>query len=192
MLTGSANDGVYRLPDGSRVWFGEGPGTRTHQDEWCVYFASPDGTVRIPKDEDYFADLKDIANKYGAWEVYKAFLSIYDLTTPIVESTVLSHIETLSGRFPGDELALHRTLAILYFTMIAEENKLPARRWPLKKRVKKLGVYELVLCDYSPRRSANASRWPETAASNLARLARYESEEKARLAREASQPSSSF
>lgn len=188
-MTGSANDGVYRLPDGSRVWFGEGPGTKTHQDEWCVYFASPNGTARLPKDEDYFTDLKDIANRHGAWGVYKAFLSVYHLTTLIVESTVLSHMETLSGHFPGDELTLHGTL---YFTMIAEENKLPARRWPLKKRVKKLGVYELLLCDYSPRRAANASRWPETAASNLARLARYESEEKARLAREASQPSSSF
>lgn len=188
-MTGSANDGVYRLPDGSRVWFGEGPGTKTHQDEWCVYFASPDGTVRIPKDEDYFADPKDIANKYGAWEVYKAFLSIYDLTTPIVESTVLSHMETLSGHFPGDELTLHGTL---YFTTIAEENKLPAWRWPRKKRVKKLGVYELVLCDYSPRNAANASKWPETATSNLSRLARYESEEKARLAPEAAQLSSSF
>src|SRR5690606_39850931 len=69
---------------------------------------------------------------------------------------------------------------------------IPARRWPRKKRVKKLGVYELVLCDYSPRNAANASKWPETATSNLSRLARYESEEKARLAPEAAQLSSSF
>lgn len=49
-----------------------------------------------PKDWAYFTVLRGFGCKYGASKVYTDFISIYDRTTNTIDSSVLSHIDTLS------------------------------------------------------------------------------------------------
>lgn len=179
MLEGSGTKASYWLQDGTTVRFGTGPGTPTHRDDWCVFVHQPNGTTQIPSDVSYFRDLKQLGERHGIRRVYDAFVVVYDMTTQDVDPRALSRIAELSEAFGDDALLFHKTMAIIYFAMVAEENKRPEHRWPMKKRVKKLGVHELLICGFTPEQAANASRG-KSARDNLARLRSYESQEEGR------------
>ena len=102
-------------------------------DDWCVYLTDAEGKRSAPKDEDYFTALKLFSNKYGAEKIYKDFVSFY-----------------------GDDcIDLEIIFSILYMGMIAEENKKNTR---LGKRIKRLGLYTLLVEDETIFKSANFMR----------------------------------
>ena len=130
-------------------------------DDWCVYFTQPNGKRNPPKDIDYFSDLKEIAAKYGTECIYQDYVRVYDMTGKQPENRVLVEISAIAKQYASDSLKVDIILSILYLAMIAEENKRYSR---LGKRIKRLGVFLLLMEDQSVHCSANFMRgmkWQE-------------------------------
>lgn len=133
-------------------------------DSWCVYFTKASGERKPPRDMDYFAQLKELASRYGASRVYDDYVHIYDRTGKKISEAVFSEIHILAEYYGKDALQVEVLLSILYMTMIAEERKEYTR---LGKRIKRLGVYQLLMEGKSIRESANFTRgmgWRDIAA----------------------------
>ncbi|NLK28469.1 MAG: hypothetical protein GX306_09040 [Clostridiales bacterium] len=134
-------------------------------DDWCVYFTSPTGLRRPPRDTDYFQTIKDIAAKYGTNRVYEDYVSIYDITGKKVEEDVLKQITLIAKTYDADDvLRVDILLSILYMAMIAEERKANTR---LGRRIKRLGIHYLLFEGASISQAANFMRgmkWQQIAA----------------------------
>ena len=147
---------VKTFPDGSSLEFDSG-----QFDDWCVYLRGPNGVRLPPRDLDYFQQLRDLADKYGRNRVYTSFVTVYELTKKDVEGFVLEYITQLAKFYGEDALMADILFSTLYLAMIAEENKAYTR---LGKRIKRLGVYKLLLEDCDPSTAANFMRdmdWTE-------------------------------
>lgn len=140
--------------DGSFLEYAQG-----NYDEWCVYLTRP-GQVRYPpRDEIYFAELLQYGNKHGAEQIYNDFVSIYNKTGMDLSDDVFKYIHEISEKFAEDSLEIEILYSILYMGMVAENNKKNAI---LKKRVKRLGVHQVLMDGMSPEEAANyskRSRW---------------------------------
>jgi len=136
--------------DGSTLAFGQG-----RFDAWCVYLTRPGQLPDPPRDIDYFTRLKAIAVHHGAHQLYTDFLAVYHRTTADVSPAVLELCYWLSRHYTDDALEVDMLLSIVYAGMVAEENKARAR---LKKRVKRLGMHQLLLEDFSAAQAATFSR----------------------------------
>jgi hypothetical protein len=112
----------------------------------------------------YFTLLKNqIDNPYDKDRLYKDFMEIYDITGESVDDTTLIMIDQLAKEYPNKEL-MQFIFTILYTTMIAEENRQGTR---LGKRIKRLGVTQVLLENTSPCDAACYSRgmrWYDIAA----------------------------
>ena len=119
-------------------------------DDYCVYIYASDGTRKAPLDSDYFADLRELANRHSTNKVWKDFLGLYNITTKKLEMAVARYIETTTEAYGSDSQLMKRCLYILYAGMIAENNKLNTK---LGKRIKRLGLHTLLIdgksIDYS-------------------------------------------
>ena len=124
-------------------------------DNWCVYLTRPGRGRVAPRDFEYFARLKAYAAKYGKQLLYNDFVDIYTMTTKTLSSEVFSQIVKLSAKYGDDSLSVAIDFSIIYMGMIAEENKQNAI---LGKKVKRLGVYQVIMEDYEPAVAANFSR----------------------------------
>ena len=124
-------------------------------DEWCVYMVEPNGNRRPPLDRDYFADIKELSQKYGAEKIYSAYVFVYDSTGKEVNDSGLQAAEKASLDFGEDQLKVHKIFTILYMAMIAEENK---KFTKLGKRIKRLGIYKLLFENASVYDAANFMR----------------------------------
>lgn len=124
-------------------------------DAWCVYLTRPGQSRYPPKDTDYFAQLQSLAITHGAEMLYADFLAIYHRTTKTVSLHVFEMISHMAHAYGDDALAVDLLLSILYAGMIAEENKHRAR---LRKRVKRLGVHQILFEGASPVAAATFSR----------------------------------
>ena len=124
-------------------------------DDWCVYLTKTDGTRKPPRDTDYFQQLKELSNTYGSDQVYKDYVKVYELTGKSVEDNVLNEISKISNNYGEDSLEVDIIFSILYMAMIAEENKAFTR---LGKRIKRLGIYKLLIENNSVQQSANFMR----------------------------------
>lgn len=148
---------VKNLANGRKVVFDSG-----RFDDWCVYVVEADGCRQAPLDIQYFTDLKQIARNYPTGKVYGDFVSIYELTGKQVDLQVLHLIDKITLTYHS----FHQTLAeqwftVLYAGMIAEENKANAI---LKKRIKRLGMYQVLELGMEPEEAARFSRgrnWSE-------------------------------
>jgi hypothetical protein len=131
-------------------------------DDWCVYLVTNDGKRSAPKDLDYFTELQKIAKTYPDNKLYKDFVSIYQSTKASIETTLLEKITRLSNTYlPHHKTRIELLFTILYAGMIAEENKEKAI---LKKRIKRLGVHQILIQKHSPAYAANFSKgknWKE-------------------------------
>ncbi|NTU78495.1 MAG: hypothetical protein HGA45_03690 [Chloroflexales bacterium] len=136
--------------DGSVLAFGAG-----RFDSWCVYLTRPDRATYPPKDVDYFTQLRSLAERYGAERLYADFLAIYHRTTKEVSPHVLEMIYHMAKAYGADDLEVDILLSILYAGMVAEENK---RRAKLRKRVKRLGVHQVLFEDLNPAEAATFSK----------------------------------
>ena len=127
-------------------------------DEWCVYIT--DGTHRFaPTDSWYFQILLDWTSQRPAGAIYSDFCRIYELTTDKVTEEVLELIYAISTQY-ADVARAATVFKVLYYGMIAEENKkgLDGEKLPLRKRIKRLGVYMVLMEDVQPMVAANYSR----------------------------------
>jgi len=141
---------IKEFNDGSYLEYDQGS-----FDGWCVYLTKTDGTRKPPRDIDYFQQLKNLANTYGSDRVYEDYVKVYELTGKSVEDYVLNLISEISNGYGADSLELDIIFSILYMAMIAEENKAFTR---LGKRIKRLGIYKLLIENNSVYQSANFMR----------------------------------
>ena len=127
------------FPDKSTLEFDTG-----HFDNWCVYYKEPGGQRHAPHDTEYFATMATLANTYGTTKVYQDFVSVYNKTGSDVSSDTLQHIKMISSTYNSaeDQLTVLKTLSILYYAMIAEQNK---QNTQLGKRIKRLGIHRLLM-----------------------------------------------
>lgn len=124
-------------------------------DAWCVYLTRPNQERYAPRDEIYFYDLLQFGNKHGARNIYDDFISIYDKAQIDIDQSVFDHIHCISQKYGEDALEIEIIYAILYMGMVAENNK---RNAILKKRVKRLGVHQVLIERFTPETAANFSK----------------------------------
>lgn len=124
-------------------------------DDWCVYFTDTNGTRKPPRDVDYFKQLTELAEKYSVEKVYTDYVQVYNLTGKEVEQTALAEISRISVSYGRDALDVDVIFSILYMAMIAEERKKYTR---LGKRIKRLGIYKLLIEKRSVYEAANFMR----------------------------------
>jgi hypothetical protein len=147
---------VAKLSDGSYIEFDTGK-----FDNWCVYLKRQNQIKYAPKDVEYFSILKKLALKYGNQKIYTDFVRIYEATTKNIDNKVVELINEIASDYGQDKNEMDIWLTVLYAGMVAEENKEFAI---LKKRIKRLGVYQVLIENLSPEYAANFSRgkkWDE-------------------------------
>ena len=124
-------------------------------DDWCVYIVESNGYKKAPFDETYFSDLYQISQKYINNKVYNDFVQIYNLTTQRIDESVLHLIDTSIKTYKEeDQILVEQWMTVLYAGMIAEENKIRAI---LKKRVKHLGMYQVLILGIPAKEAAKFS-----------------------------------
>ncbi|PKP11453.1 MAG: hypothetical protein CVU09_04085 [Bacteroidetes bacterium HGW-Bacteroidetes-4] len=142
---------IKLLPNQQKVVFDKG-----NFDDWCVYVVEPNGERYAPKDAVYFSELQKIDLSYPENKVYNDFVSIYQKTTAVIDQQILTCIDNLYPSY----LPLHWEKIALWFTviyagMVAEENKKGAI---LKKRIKRLGMYQVLMQQLKPEEAAGFSK----------------------------------
>jgi len=128
---------------------------RGNFDDWCVYIVNSSGQRQAPKDIEYFSRLKEIGNKHGNKKIYDDFVKIFESTTGTINSDTLDLIEKISTDYGAEQYEIEQWFTVLYAGMIAEENK---NRSILKKRIKRLGMHQLLIDNKEPRIAANYSK----------------------------------
>jgi len=124
-------------------------------DDWCVFVTKPSGERFAPSDLQYFSRLKKLGNKYGSQKIYDDFVVVYNRTTAKPEPDVFALISLLSRIYGNDALEIEIWFNVLYAGMIAEENKANAI---LKKRVKRLGMHQVLIDGIEPEVAAEFSK----------------------------------
>jgi hypothetical protein len=124
-------------------------------DDWCVYLSKPGLPRYAPTDIEYFSLLKQKSKTYGEAKIYNDFISYYELTRKEIDKTVLEKITSISKEYGPDTEEMDTWLTVIYAGMIAEENKVNAI---LKKRIKRLGMHQLLLQNFTPEEAASFSK----------------------------------
>ena len=128
-------------------------------DDWCIYVLSGNRKwMKFPTDEWYFNIVKSWTQFRDPQEIYNDFVKIYDATTadPTGPATrpVIEMIKGIAWNYK-DFFEAQVIFTILYMGMIAEENKEGAI---LKKRIKRLGMYQVLVEGLTPHEAAHFSR----------------------------------
>ena len=151
---------IKRFPDGSFLEYDRG-----RIDDWCVYLTDAFGNRKPPRDTDYFAQLRSLAEQFGVDKVYSDYVKVYDLTGKQVSKDELDSVTLLSKEYGASANQADIIFSILYMAMIAEEQK---DRTRLGKRIKRLGIHKLLIENISVYKAANFMRGMEWR--NIARL----------------------
>jgi hypothetical protein len=142
---------IKNLRDNRQVVFDNGS-----FDAWCVYVVEANRHKSAPLDTTYFAELQEISRHYEDDKVYNDFVRIYELTNGSIDPTVLSLIDEIVDTYnEEDKIIIEQWFAVIYGGMIAEENKQNAI---LKKRIKRLGMYQSLILNMPAREAANFSK----------------------------------
>ncbi|MBF0378072.1 MAG: hypothetical protein HQK72_11390 [Desulfamplus sp.] len=141
---------VAKLPDNSIIEFDRGA-----FDDWCVYLKRHNQTRYAPKDIQYFGILKNLGTIYGNRQIYDDFVKIYNNTNWQIDSKVINNIIEISSYYREHSNEICIWLTVIYAGMIAEENKENAI---LKKRIKRLGLHQVLIEGFAPDYAANFSR----------------------------------
>lgn len=132
-------------------------------DEWCIYIHGNSGCPKVPTDLWALEILLQWSNKRPAGAIYNDFCRIYELVTDksTYEFTkpVIAMIEAIAFNYP-DYIQACVLWTYFYMGMIAEENKKGpgGEKLPLRRRIKRLGVYMVLMEDKTPEFAANYSR----------------------------------
>lgn len=130
-------------------------------DPWCVYLKRNGFKPYAPLDTEYFSFFYDLAKQTSTKMVYDVFVRIYSGTTGIVSSNVIEIIKNESKQFGEKSKEAEIWFGVIYGAMIAEENKKFAI---LKKRIKRLGLHQVLFGNMSINDAANWSKgkkWKE-------------------------------
>ena len=138
------------LSNGILLAFGRG-----RFDHWCVYMLKPGKKWYAPRDRQYFKALKVLGDKVGAEKVYHDFVAVYERTTGKLEPSVIGLIDRLAADYGEDAEVVELWFTVIYAGMVAEENKKHAI---LKKRIKRLGIHQLLAENMAPEKAASFSR----------------------------------
>ncbi len=141
---------LTRFSNGGKIEFDSGC-----FDNWCVFVTKTNGERFAPTDNKYFSRLQLLGERYGPRKIYDDFVVIYNRTTKVVESHVFELISVLSKSYSDDALEIEIWFSVLYAGMIAEENKEHAI---LKKRIKRLGMHQVLIQGDSPETAATFSK----------------------------------
>lgn len=150
---------IKEFIDGSYLAYSTG-----NFDDWCVYIIKSNGEAVIPLDTDYFQQIHELSLKYGVDKVYGDFANIYDSTNKDIDEVVLQKITecSLTYGYP-QSINVDKLFTTIYMTMISEENYPNTR---LGKRIKRLGIYEMLYNKRTVYDAANFMRgmsWKEIA-----------------------------
>lgn len=124
-------------------------------DDYCVYLTQPGKTRYAPRDTEYFNQLVELGKLFTPNAVYDDFVSVYSKTNKSIEKNVLDHITEISQKYNSKASEVEIMYTILYASMIAEMNKQYSR---LGKRVKRLGVHQVLFEEFSVYSAANFSK----------------------------------
>jgi hypothetical protein len=130
-------------------------------DGWCVFVNMPDKQRFAPTDVQYFSRLKVISENFGPQKIYDDFVVIYNRTSKNVDPKVFELIKALSCFYNEFAEEMELWLNVIYAGMIAEENKEKAI---LKKRIKRLGMHQVLIDNISPEKAAvfsKGKKWKE-------------------------------
>lgn len=141
----------YVTSNGTEVYFDRGS-----FDNWCVYVQSSDKKKYAPKDTEYFHFLKEYATESGEPKfVYDSFCKVYELAAKQISPVAGEVLRQIAAGFGAKAAEAELYLSVMYAAMVAEENKEFTK---LGKRIKRLGVYQLLNEGLSPEEAANWSR----------------------------------
>lgn len=125
-------------------------------DDYCVYIKDKDGGRYAPKDNEYFAYFNSLnVTTKNRDDIYKDYVRIYLLTTSKIEETVLKTITSISDEYGSESEMTDVYFTVIYAGMVAEENKQYAI---LKKRIKRLGMHQVLKDNISPEIAASFSK----------------------------------
>ena len=142
---------IKQFSDGTYLEYAPG-----NFDNWCVYFVDfAKGVRQPPRDTHYFDFLLSNSAVYGSDKIYNDFVAIYENTGNEINQGTLSLIEKIASTYPGMQLEFEKIFTIMYMGMIAEEKKAFTR---LGKRIKRLGVYKLMIENVGVDSAANFMR----------------------------------
>jgi hypothetical protein len=109
-----------------------------------------------PRDIEYFTELQQIAAHYPEHKLYNDFVQLYNVTSSAIAKEVVELIDNLTLTYqPQHQLKMEQWFTVLYAGMVAEENKEKA---VLKKRIKRLGMHQVLVLNHSPESAANFSK----------------------------------
>ncbi len=137
---------IKRFSDESVLEFDQG-----NFDAWCIFLTRPGRPRFAPRDWQYFTRLQALAGVRGADSTYADFVAIFDATTRTLDASLLARISQMSAAYAPWAMRADIVFSLLYAGMLAEENKVFA---PLGKRIKRLGVHQVVLEGMAPRDAA--------------------------------------
>jgi|LZCG01.1.fsa_nt_gb hypothetical protein len=123
-------------------------------DRFCV-FVTESGKRYAPSDKEYFIRFSQLAKDFDAEKIYDDFVRIYDMTSNKIQESVFVQIRKLAKTYVPREKEMMKWFSVLYAGMVAEENKQYTR---LGKRIKRLGMYQVLILKRPPLHAANYSR----------------------------------
>jgi hypothetical protein len=141
---------IKRLKHDRKVMFDDGA-----FDGYCVYVAD-DYNKRAPRDYEYFKFFLELTEVYGNDKVYNDFLTIYNKTDKEINHDIRDMIDDIVSTYNEDVRdKVEENLTVIWGGMIAEENK---DNTYLGKRVKNLGMYQVLKGGMSPEDAAEFSK----------------------------------
>jgi hypothetical protein len=140
---------IMEYRDGTQI-------TKSHGriDDWCIYVNGD-----APFDRDYFGELLNLANEYGADAVYNDFKALYDATNEDVEQYIfVDFIPSIANTYGDDALRVEKLFGTLYMVMLAEQNRYFGRtKTKLGKRIKGLASYQILFENFTVYNACNFS-----------------------------------
>ena len=124
-------------------------------DDWCVYLTRAGSNRYAPKDPEYFTFFQQMANQFGAQTVYNHFAQVYNATTKSIDPNVFALITNISQTYGPNSIDAKIWFIVIYAGMLAEENKAFTK---LGKRIKRLGMHQVMIEGIAPNIAANFSK----------------------------------
>jgi len=147
---------IKTISDGSIIEFDKGS-----FDEWCVYISGKHIIKYAPRDVHYFNLLIYFGKIYCYQRIYNDFVKFYEPTNADLNPKILNEITSIAKSYGENSIEIDLWFTVIYAGMVAEENK---KRAILKKRIKRLGMYQILIEMKSAEYAANFSKgkkWKE-------------------------------
>jgi hypothetical protein len=124
-------------------------------DSWCVFLTRNGNRRYAPRDTEYFEFLRQMGERFGTKRLYDDFVTIYLKTSIHLDYNLLGMISELAQAYGDLAVEMDIWLSVIYAGMVAEENKKGAI---LKKRIKRLGVHQVLIANVKPADAAVFSK----------------------------------